>query len=74
MSAICKQCESLWFPSAWHLSVMPHEANVLVNGRRHYKTDFCENCEPDKLKSKVSMLEKQIALGECPGPLLWGKV
>ena len=72
--AECEQCEDVWEPTLFHLTVIPHEADRAVNDVRDVRTSYCPTCEFDKIWSDLTELDTWIWSGGCPGPLLWGKV
>ena len=71
--AECK-CGRRWKPDEWHLSVMAHEMGRLDSGVRYGRTDYCPECQGEKVQSGIAALKVRVESGGCPGPLLWGKV
>ena len=70
----CKRCSYVWKPTLRVLSIIPHEADKPENGVRNIRADYCPICETENIAGDLAELDERIAMGKCPGPLLWRKV
>ena len=72
--AICDHCGYEWSPTKWDLSVMKHSCDPIREGLIICVTDYCPDCDGDKLAVEKAKLRKRVDKGEYPGPILWREV